>query len=212
MGRAMADKRFVLSRPGASGMPSGLRLPECRLLRWPGVGLLISSAARVVLRMETELEVPASAAAARNYLLGRFGGAPGQLRVFGQDQWSASIASGSSAPRAMVVCPCTSGTLAAIATGISDSLLERAADVVIKERKPLLLVHREMPVSAIHIEHMLKLSRLGVTIMPASPGFYHRPDSVNDLVDFVVARILDHLGVEHHLLPRWGDQPDMDGG
>lgn len=207
----MTAERFVLALTGASGMPYGLRLLECLVQSEQRVDLLISSAARVVLRMETALELPATPAAARDYLLDRFGGSSEQLRVFGQEQWSAPIASGSNAPRAMVVCPCTSGTLAAIAMGNSDSLLERAADVVLKERRPLLLVHREMPVSAIHIEHMLKLARLGVTIMPASPGFYHRPESVDALVDFVVARILDHLGVVHDLLPRWGDEPTGDG-
>jgi len=208
MGWKMAGNRLVLALTGASGMPYGLRLLEYLLQSDQGVDLLISSAARVVLRMESDLELPATPTAAQDYLLDRFGGAPAQLRVYGQEQWSAPIASGSSAPRAMVVCPCTSGTLAAIAMGNSDSLLERAADVVLKERRPLLLVHREMPVSAIHIEHMLKLARLGVTIMPASPGFYHRPNSVDALVDFVVARILDHLGVDHDLLPRWGTNPD----
>lgn len=207
----MAGERIALALTGASGMPYGLRLLECLLQRAQAVDLLISSAARVVLRMETELELPASPTAARDYLTDRFGGAPGQLRVFGQEQWSAPIASGSNAPRAMVVCPCTSGTLAAIAMGNSDSLLERAADVVLKEGRPLLLVHREMPVSAIHIEHMLKLARLGVTIMPASPGFYHRPGTVDALVDFVVARVLDHLGVAHDLLPRWGDESETGG-
>ena len=104
----------------------------------------------------------------------------------------------------MVVCPCTSGTLSSIAQGGSDDLLERAADVVLKERRKLILVHREMPVSVIHLENMLKLARMGVTIMPANPGFYHQPQTITDLVDFVVARILDHLDVEHTLGPRWG--------
>jgi len=205
----VASNRLALALTGASGMPYGLRLLEYLLQNGQEVDLLISSAARVVLRMESDLELPATPVAAQEYLLDRFGGSPKQLRVYGQEQWSAPIASGSSAPRAMVICPCTSGTLAAIAMGNSDNLLERAADVVLKERRPLLLVHREMPVSAIHIEHMLKLARLGVTIMPASPGFYHRPVSVDALVDFVVARILDHLGVDHDLLPRWGS--DLDG-
>lgn len=104
----------------------------------------------------------------------------------------------------MVICPCSTGTLAAVATGMSNNLLERAADVVIKERGQLILVPRETPFSAIHLEHMLSLSRLGVTIMPAAPGFYHNPKSVEDLVDFMVARILDHLGVDHALTSRWG--------
>jgi 4-hydroxy-3-polyprenylbenzoate decarboxylase len=105
----------------------------------------------------------------------------------------------------MVVCPCTSGTLAAIACGNSDDLLERAADVVIKERRKLILVTREMPLSVIHLQHMLTLAQLGAVVMPACPGFYHEPHSVEDLVDFVVARVLDHLEVEHELLPRWGE-------
>lgn len=104
----------------------------------------------------------------------------------------------------MVICPCSTGTLAAVATGMSNSLLERAADVVIKERGQLILVPRETPFSSIHLEHMLSLSRLGATIMPAAPGFYHDPKSVEDLVDFMVARILDHLGVDHGLTKRWG--------
>ncbi len=104
----------------------------------------------------------------------------------------------------MVVCPCSTGTLSAIAVGASDNLLERAADVVIKEKGQLILVPRETPFSAIHLENMLKLAQLGVTIMPAAPGFYHNPKSVEDLVDFMVARILDHLGVPQALAPRWG--------
>lgn len=116
----------------------------------------------------------------------------------------APVASGSSAPRAMVVCPCSTGSLSAIATGASDNLIERAADVMIKEKRQLILVPREMPFSAIHLEHMLKLAQLGVTIMPANPGFYNQPQSVDDLVNFVVARILDHLNVEQDLVKRWG--------
>lgn len=104
----------------------------------------------------------------------------------------------------MVICPCSTGTLAAVATGMSNSLLERAADVVLKERGQLLLVPRETPFNAIHLEHMLNLTRMGATIMPAAPGFYHHPQTVQDLIDFVVARILDHLGVEHSLTGCWG--------
>jgi 4-hydroxy-3-polyprenylbenzoate decarboxylase len=105
----------------------------------------------------------------------------------------------------MVVCPCTMGTLAAIAAGLADSLIERAADVVIKEGRKLVLVPRETPFSAIHLENMLKLARLGVVILPANPGFYHHPQTVQDLVDFVVARILDQLAVPHRLMARWGE-------
>jgi len=124
--------------------------------------------------------------------------------VLARDNWMSPVASGSSAPKQMIVCPCSTGTLSAIANGASDNLLERAADVVIKEKGQLILVPREMPYSAIHLENMLKLARLNVTIMPASPGFYQQPKTVEDLVDFVVARVLDHIGVPQSLLPRWG--------
>ena len=112
--------------------------------------------------------------------------------------------SGSNPPQAMVVCPCTVGTLSAIATGASNNLMERAADVMLKEQRKLILVVRETPFSAIHLENMLKLARLGVVIMPASPGFYQRPQRLEELVDFMVARVLDHLGIEHRLAERWG--------
>lgn len=201
----MATDRLTLAMTGASGMPYGLRLLECLIQSGEAVDVLISQAARVVIGMETDLRLPAATEATTAVLGQHFGAVEGQLRCYGQDQWSAPLASGSAAPRAMVVCPCTSGTLAAIATGTSDSLLERAADVVLKEGRQLILVHREMPVSAIHLEHMLRLARLGVTVMPAAPGFYHRPTDIAGLVDFVVARILDHLGIEQDLVPPWGE-------
>ena len=104
----------------------------------------------------------------------------------------------------MVICPCSMGALAAIAAGLSQKLIERAADVMLKENRPLIIVPREMPFSTIHLENMLKLARSGVIILPANPGFYHHPQSIQDIVDFVVARVLDHLGIEHTLMPRWG--------
>lgn len=116
----------------------------------------------------------------------------------------APVASGSGAPSSMVICPCSTGTLSAIACGASNNLIERAADVALKERRKLILVPRESPYSTIHLENMLALSRMGAVILPASPGFYHRPQRVEDLVDFVVARILNQLGIENALLPRWG--------
>jgi 4-hydroxy-3-polyprenylbenzoate decarboxylase len=122
----------------------------------------------------------------------------------GRDEWFAPIASGSNPADAMVICPCTMGALAAVAHGLSDNLIERAADVMLKENKPLILVPRETPFSAIHLENMLKLARLGAVILPPNPGFYQQPDSVAQLVDYVVARILDHLGINNRLLPRWG--------
>ncbi|MEJ2574550.1 MAG: UbiX family flavin prenyltransferase [Gammaproteobacteria bacterium] len=189
---------------GASGAIYGLRLLESLIQAKQRVYLMLSAPAQVVIGMETELRLPGRPAEIEDTLASLYQAEPGQLSVFGREQWTAPVASGSSAPRAMVVCPCTSGTLSSIAQGGSDDLLERAADVVIKEGRKLILVHREMPVSAIHLDNMLKLARLGVTIMPANPGFYHNPTSIDDLVDFVVARILDHLDVEHDLGPRWG--------
>ncbi|QSA19149.1 UbiX family flavin prenyltransferase, partial [Vibrio furnissii] len=112
------------------------------------------------------------------------------LVVCGKDDWFSPVASGSAAPKQMVVCPCSAGSVAAIAHGMSDNLIERAADVVMKERGQLLLVVRETPFSTLHLENMHKLSQMGVTIMPAAPGFYHQPQSIDDLIDFLVARIL----------------------
>ena len=199
-----AREPITVALTGASGMVYGLRLIEQLIDAGQPLYLLVSAAAQVVLSMENGLSVPGQPREMQAFFNTHFKAAPGQLQVFGRDQWNAPIASGSGANRAMVVCPCTSGTLAAIANGQSDNLLERAADVMLKEQRKLILVHRETPVSAIHLEHMLKLSRLGVTIMPANPGFYHQPQTIQDLVDFVVARILDHLEIEHELAKRWG--------
>lgn len=194
----------ALAMTGASGAPYGLRLLECLLRAGRPVYLMVSAPAQVVLAMETELQIPGRPEAMEAFLAERYAAAPGQLRVFGREQWTAPVASGSAGVPAMVVCPCSTGTLSAIATGASNNLIERAADVMLKEGRRLILVPRETPLSAIHLEHMLKLARLGVTILPASPGFYHHPQRVEDLVDFVVARILDQLGIEQALAPRWG--------
>jgi 4-hydroxy-3-polyprenylbenzoate decarboxylase len=126
------------------------------------------------------------------------------ISVFDDNDRGAAPASGSAINAGMVICPCSMGTLSAISVGASRSLVERAADVALKERRPLLLVPRETPLSAIHLENMLRVTRAGAVVMPASPGFYHRPGSVDDLVNFVVARVLDHLGVPHQLVARWG--------
>lgn len=190
---------------GASGMPYGVRLLECLLEAGTRVYLLYSQVAQVVARQEMDLALPGRAAEAEAYFAERFGAAPGQLRAFGREEWFAPVASGSNPADAMVICPCTMGTLAAVAAGLSDNLIQRAADVMLKERRPLVLVPRETPFSAIHLENMLKLARAGAVILPANPGFYHHPKTVEDLVDFVVARVLDHLGVAHTLMPRWGE-------
>ncbi|MDO6707658.1 flavin prenyltransferase UbiX [Photobacterium sp. 1_MG-2023] len=200
----MQDKRITLAWTGASGAPYGLRLLECLLAADYQVYLLISSAARVVLATEHGLKLPAGPEAAQAALAEHLNYHGDQLVVCGKEDWFSPVASGSAAPKKMVVCPCSAGTLASVAHGMSDNLLERAADVVLKERGQLLMVVRETPFSSLHLENMLKLSNLGATIMPAAPGFYHQPTSIDDLVDFMVARILDHLGVEQGLVPRWG--------
>lgn len=199
------SKRITLAFTGASGAPYGLRLLQCLLDADCEVFVILSKAARVVIGMETELKLPAGTGAAEQALRDWVQTDRGTLVVCGLEQWTAPVASGSGAPAAMVVCPCSTGTLSAIACGASDNLIERAADVAIKEGRKLILVPREAPFSPLHLENMLKLSRLGVTIMPAAPGFYHQPETVQDLVDFIVARLLDHLGVEQTLVKRWGE-------
>ncbi|SIO27108.1 flavin prenyltransferase UbiX [Salinivibrio sp. ES.052] len=200
----MADKRITLAWTGASGAPYGLRLLECLLAQEYQVFLLISSAARVVLATEHGLKLPSGPQAAQKVLAEHLQCPTEQLIVCGKEDWFSPVASGSAAPKQMVVCPCSAGSLSSIAHGLSDNLIERAADVVLKERGQLLLVVRETPFSTLHLENMHKLSQMGVTIMPAAPGFYHQPQSIEDLVDFMVARILDHLGAEQTLVPRWG--------
>jgi len=195
---------IALAMTGASGAGYGLRLLECLIKADRRVYLMISSPGQVVVSMETDVNLPGRPADMQAMLTERYGAQPGQLQVFGREQWTAPVASGSGAPQAMVVCPCTMGTLSAIASGASRTLIERAADVVIKEQRKLVLVPRESPFSAIHLENMLKLARLGVVILPPNPGFYHHPDSVQDLEDFVVARILDQLDVAHDLVSSWG--------
>lgn len=199
------DTPLALAITGASGAPYALRLLQVLLQRGERVDLMVSAPGQIVISMETGLKLPGRAAEIQRFLCERFGVTEDLLRVFGREEWTAPLASGSSAPRAMVVCPCTTGTLAGIAAGTSHNLIERAADVTIKEGRKLVLVPRETPFSAIHLENMLKLARLGVVVLPPNPGFYQNPASVDDLVDFVVARILDQLGIDNDLSPRWGE-------
>ncbi|RUO27936.1 aromatic acid decarboxylase [Aliidiomarina sedimenti] len=198
------DNRVTLAITGASGAPYALRLLENLLAQQQQVLLLMSSAARVVFATEEDMQLSANPKTMATQLCEHFKVSQEQLSVYGKEEWFSPVASGSAAPKRMVVCPCSTGTLAAIAHGNSDNLIERAADVVLKERGQLLLVPREMPFSTIHLQNMLTLSQAGATIMPAAPGFYHQPQSIADLIDFVVARILDHLQLEQTLVPRWG--------
>ena len=203
------SKTLCLALTGASGMPYGLRLLECLLTAGCRVQLLYSQAAQIVARQEMDFELPSRPAEAKEALIARF--SPffavdrNNLQVFGREEWFAPVASGSNPPDAMIICPCSMGTLAGIAQGLSDNLIERAADVVLKEGRKLVLVPRETPFSPIHLENMLRLSRAGAIILPPNPGFYHHPESVADIVDFVVARLLDQVGVPHTLMQRWGE-------
>jgi 4-hydroxy-3-polyprenylbenzoate decarboxylase len=199
------NKQIALAITGASGAPYAKRLLEILLQSGITVHLMISAAGRIVLADELDWKLPARAGDIQTLLTEQFQCQPEQLRVYGEQQWSAPLASGSHRIATMIVCPCTMGTLSAIACGQSDNLINRAADVMLKENRRLILVPREAPFSAIHLENMLKLARLGVCILPPSPGFYFRPNSLQEVVDFVVARILDQTGIEHSLMPRWGE-------
>ncbi len=201
------QKRVTLAITGASGAQYGLRLLECLLQADCEVHCMISKAALLVIATETALQLSANTRQQKQQLLEacQAEARADQLFVHDREDWMAPVASGSGAPSSMVVCPASTGTLSAIACGASNNLIERAADVALKERRQLILVTREMPLSTLHLQHMHSLSQMGATIMPASPGFYRKPQSVEDMVDFVVARILDHLGVAQELVPRWGE-------
>jgi 4-hydroxy-3-polyprenylbenzoate decarboxylase len=185
-------------------MAYGLRLLECLLGAGVRVAVVYSQAAQIVAKQELDVVLPARPQDARAVLLERYRASASLLTVFGRDDWYAPMASGSGATDAMVVCPCSMGTLAAIAAGFADNLIERAADVMLKERRTLVLVPRETPFSLIHLENMTRAARAGAVILPANPGFYHRPQRIEDLVDFLVARVLDQLGVPNEISARWG--------
>jgi 4-hydroxy-3-polyprenylbenzoate decarboxylase len=205
----VGTKRVTLAMTGASGAQYALRLLECLVKAEVEVFFMISQAAQLVVATETNLTLPPKPQALEIFLTEHYGARPGQIRVFGKQDWMAPVASGSGAPSAMVVCPCSTGSLSAIATGASNNLIERAADVALKERRKLILVPREAPYSTVHLENMLKLSQMGAVILPASPGFYHQPASVEDLIDFVVARILNQLDIPQELLARWGEEREQ---
>ena len=196
-----SERPIVFAITGASGAPYAIRLLEQLIKAKRPVQLVISSHGLRLLETETDVK---SAEELRERVGAR--GWDQYVTVFDDADRGAAPASGSALNAGMVICPCSMGTLSAISTGASRSLVERAADVALKERRPLVLVPRESPLSAIHLENMLRVTRAGAVVLPAAPGFYHRPSSMDDLVDFVVARVLDHLGVEHQLTRRWGDE------
>lgn len=194
---------LVMAVTGASGAPYAVRLLEALVAARQPVQLIISDHGLRLLRTETDVGTVAE-------LRQRVGAAgwDAHVTVFDDGDRGAAPASGSARSRGMVICPCSMGTISAISQGTSRSLVERAADVVLKERRTLVLVPRETPYSAIHLENMLRLTRAGAVVLPASPGFYHRPTQIAELVDFVVARVLDHLGVAHAIGRRWGESPE----
>jgi len=196
-----ADRPIIVAVTGASGAPYAVRLIEALVERQQRVSLIVSDHGVRLLKTEMDIE---SVAALRERV-----GAAGWdtvVRVYDDRDRGAAPASGSALSAGMVICPCSMGTMSAIAVGASRSLVERAADVTLKERRRLILVPRESPYSAIHLENMMTLTRAGAVILPASPGFYHRPRTIGDLVDFIVGRVLDQLGVEQALVPRWGNE------
>ena len=203
---AEKDKRITLVWSGASGAPYGLKLLDALLAADYQVYLLISSAARVVFDTEQGIKLSAQPETAKKQLQSHLKSSSSKLEICTKENWFSPVASGSSAPKKMVVCPCSMGSVAAIAHGLSDNLAERAADVVLKERGQLILVVRETPFSTLHLKNMLTLSEMGAVIMPAAPGFYHKPQSMEDLIEFVVARILDHLNIKQDFVQPWGYQ------
>lgn len=199
----MSGRPVVLAITGASGAPYAVGVLEALVAAERPAQLIVSSHGYRLL--DTELGI-GSLAALREHVGGpafdRF------VRVFDDNDRGAAPASGSALNAGMVIVPCSMGTVSAIAAGSSRSLIERAADVMLKERRPLLLVPRETPLSAIHLENMLRVTRAGAIVMPAAPGFYHRPAAISDLVNFMVARICDHLNVPHSLVSRWGAEDE----
>lgn len=194
---------IVMAVTGASGAPYAVCLLEALVGAEQPVQLIVSDHGLRLLRTETEI---GSVSELRSHVGASAWDA--HVTTFDDDDRGAKPASGSARNRGMVICPCSMGTISAISQGTSRSLVERAADVALKERRTLIVVPRETPCSAIHLENMLRLTRAGAVVLPASPGFYHRPRRVSDLVDFVVARVLDQLGVEHTIGRRWGDAPE----
>ncbi len=196
---------ITLAMTGGSGAQYAFRLLECLLAAQCKVDFLMSDAAREVVRIEMGEVLPDTSTELQKYLEQRYQPTPGCLTVYDKMDWLAPVASGTARQRQMIICPASGGCLSAIAHGASNNLIERAADVAIKEKYPLIVVPRETPLSALHLENMLKLAQLGVTVMPACPGFYYNPKSVEDLIDFMVGRMLHHLGIDQDLLPGWGE-------
>ena len=200
----MIQQRIFLAISGASGSIYGLRLAGELCRQGVDLTVTVTASGRLVCREETGLDLSGDLAGACERLCDYLGEREG-IRMVAPDDLFFSSASGSAAPDAMIVAPCSMGTLARIAAGISGNLVERSADVMLKEHRALLLVPRETPISEIHLENMLRLSRAGARIIPAMPAFYHKPESIDDMVDFVAGKVLDQLGIGNELYRRWGN-------
>jgi len=203
-------RHIAVAITGASGAIYGIRLVEELLAAGNRLSLLLSGSGRIVLKEELGLDWSGDEETMNRTVRAHFKAAADALTYYNEGNFFSPLASGSAAPDAMIVAPCSMGTLARIAAGLSGNLLERAADVMLKEGKPLLLLPRETPFSAIHLENMLKLARLGVRIVPAMPGFYSHPQSIDDIVNFVVGKMLDQLGLKGDLFTRWQDTGQLD--
>lgn len=199
-----ALRRITLGVTGASGALYAVNLLRELSLRFDEVHLMLTDAARVVFATELALKLPEAPTKIQSILAEYCHCNKQVIQVYSRDNWFSPVASGSSAPRQMIICPASMGCISAIAVGASNTLLERAADVVLKEKGQLIIVPREMPLSTIHLKNLLALSEMGVTVMPASPGFYGKPETIEDLANFVSARVLNHLGVENNLSVEWG--------
>jgi 4-hydroxy-3-polyprenylbenzoate decarboxylase len=198
-------EQIVVAMTGASGAVYGLRLTEELLHAGRRVVLLLSRSGLDVLRYETGLEWEGALSQRRQLMRDYFDGSS-RLEHYDEQDLFAPVASGSSAPAAVVVAPCSMGAAGRMAGGMSGNLIERVADVVLKEGRPLVLVPRETPLNQIHLENLLRLARAGARIVPAMPAFYQRPQSVDDMVDFVVGKVLDSLGISHQLFQRWAER------
>jgi len=197
-------QRYFVGITGASGHPYALALVRALLAAGAGVDLCVTASGTKVLRHELGLDAGPGGERLREALASRLGPAAVEaVRVFAPERVEAPAASGTALVRATILCPCSMGTLARVAAGFSSNLVERAADVALKEGRTLVLVPRETPLSALHLENMLKLARLGAIVLPAAPGFYHHPRTLEDLVGHVVGKILDRLGIERPDAQRW---------
>jgi len=198
---------IILAITGASGVQYGFSLIQALVKANYLIYLLISDAAKEVIKVETNLKLPNSNHNLENFFIEFSKASFGQINLCEKYDWLTAPASGSSKIRQMIIAPCSMGTLSSIACGLSNNLIERAADVILKERQKLIIMPRETPLSTIHLKNMLTLSEIGAIIVPACPGFYNHHQTVQDLIEFMTAKILNLLDIEQNLLPSWGTEP-----